>query len=114
MHQKSTIIIYLPEVGDFICQFRKIVMMTVTIGQTMSSTSTRTFADTHTGSMGGSGQKSEDLMRRNLSCFVTDEAGVTAIEYGLIAALIAVIIIGAVSNLGTSLSTTFSSVAASL
>jgi pilus assembly protein Flp/PilA len=43
-----------------------------------------------------------------------DESGVTAIEYGLIAALIAVVIIGAVSVVGTSLSGTFSTVASSL
>ena len=36
-----------------------------------------------------------------------DEKGVTALEYGLIAALIAVVIIGAVTTLGTSLSATF-------
>jgi pilus assembly protein Flp/PilA len=46
--------------------------------------------------------------------FCRDEAGVTAIEYGLIAALIAVIIIGAVATVGTSLSGTFNSVASSL
>ena len=43
--------------------------------------------------------------------FVRDESGATAIEYGLIAALIAVVIIGAVTAVGTSLNTTFSSVA---
>jgi pilus assembly protein Flp/PilA len=48
------------------------------------------------------------------SRFGADASGVTAIEYGLIAALIAVIIIGAVSTVGTSLSTTFSTVATSL
>jgi len=53
-------------------------------------------------------------MKNLFSRFVTDETGVTAIEYGLIAALIAVVIIGAVSTLGSRLSTTFSSVAASL
>jgi pilus assembly protein Flp/PilA len=42
--------------------------------------------------------------------FVRDESGATAIEYGLIAALIAVVIIGAVTAVGTSLNTTFSSV----
>jgi pilus assembly protein Flp/PilA len=46
--------------------------------------------------------------------FCRDESGVTAIEYGLIAALVAVIIIGAVSAVGTNLSTTFSAVATSL
>jgi pilus assembly protein Flp/PilA len=40
-----------------------------------------------------------------------DEKGVTAIEYGLIAALIAVVIIIAVAAVGTGLSQTFSNVA---
>ena len=40
-----------------------------------------------------------------------DESGVTAIEYGLIAALIAVVIIGALSILGTQLSAKFNQVA---
>ena len=39
--------------------------------------------------------------------FINDEAGVTAIEYGLIAALIAVVIIGAVQILGNGLNDTF-------
>jgi pilus assembly protein Flp/PilA len=43
--------------------------------------------------------------------FMSDEDGVTAIEYGLIAALIAVIIIGSVTNIGTVLSTKFQDVA---
>jgi pilus assembly protein Flp/PilA len=43
-----------------------------------------------------------------------DEAGATAIEYGLIAALIAVVIIGAVTVVGTKLSSTFSSVSNAL
>jgi len=46
--------------------------------------------------------------------FCRDESGVTAIEYGLIAALIAVIIIGAVAAVGTNLSTIFSTVSTSL
>ena len=45
---------------------------------------------------------------------VHDESGATAIEYGLIAALIAVVIIGAVTVVGTSLSTTFTTVSTSL
>ena len=48
------------------------------------------------------------------SRFVKGEAGVTAIEYGLIAALIAVVVIGAVTAVGTNLSTTFSNVSTSL
>ena len=43
-----------------------------------------------------------------------DDKGATAIEYGLIAALIAVAIITAVSSVGTNLSTTFNSVASNL
>jgi pilus assembly protein Flp/PilA len=46
--------------------------------------------------------------------FVRDESGATAIEYGLIAALIAVVIIGAITAVGTSLKTTFSSVSGSV
>jgi pilus assembly protein Flp/PilA len=51
-----------------------------------------------------------NLFRR----FVKDQSGVTAIEYGLIAALIAVVIIGAVTTLGTKVSATFSAVANAL
>ena len=43
-----------------------------------------------------------------------DEAGATAIEYGLIAALIAVVIIGAVTAVGTGMKATFSTVSASV
>jgi pilus assembly protein Flp/PilA len=43
--------------------------------------------------------------------FVADEKGVTAIEYGLIAALIAVAVIGSVTLVGNSLSTTFTNIA---
>ena len=43
-----------------------------------------------------------------------DDAGATAIEYELIAALIAVAIIGAATTVGTNLGTTFNNVASSL
>jgi len=43
-----------------------------------------------------------------------DEKGATAIEYGLIAALIAVSAIGAMSSLGGNLKTTFNKVSANL
>ena len=49
-------------------------------------------------------------MNKLFARFVRDESGATAIEYGLIAALIAVVIIGAVTAVGTSLSTTFNTV----
>ncbi len=42
--------------------------------------------------------------------FLRDESGATAIEYGLIAALVAVVIIGALTTLGTKLNTTFQKV----
>jgi len=44
-----------------------------------------------------------------LARLARDESGATAIEYGLIVALIAVVIIGAVTALGTNLNTTLSS-----
>ncbi len=46
--------------------------------------------------------------------FLKDESGATAIEYGLIAALIAVVIIGGATAVGTSLSSLFISVASEL
>ncbi len=46
--------------------------------------------------------------------FQTREDGVTAIEYGLIAALIAVVIIVAVTAVGTKLSTIFTSVSTAI
>lgn len=46
--------------------------------------------------------------------FVADENGVTAIEYGLIAALIGVAIVGAATTLGSDLSTLFGDVSAKL
>ena len=43
-----------------------------------------------------------------------DRKGVTALEYGLIAGLIAVVIIGAVRTLGTDLSTLFTNIGTSI
>lgn len=51
---------------------------------------------------------------RNLFRFRNNEDGATAIEYGLIAALIAVVIIGGVTLAGDNLTSTFNSVAAAL
>jgi pilus assembly protein Flp/PilA len=53
-------------------------------------------------------------MKNLLSRFVRGNSGATAIEYGLIAALIAVVIIGALTAVGTSLNTMLGSVATSL
>jgi pilus assembly protein Flp/PilA len=49
-----------------------------------------------------------------LTNFFRDEQGATAIEYGLIASLIAVVIITATALIGTNLSSTFNSVALSI
>jgi pilus assembly protein Flp/PilA len=49
-----------------------------------------------------------------ISRFLSNESGATAIEYGLIAALIAVAIIAAVTSVGTTLNTTFTSIAGAL
>jgi pilus assembly protein Flp/PilA len=46
--------------------------------------------------------------------FVREEDGVTAIEYGLIAALIAVVIIASVKLVGTKLDAVFTAIAAAL
>ncbi len=49
-----------------------------------------------------------------LKTFARDEEGATAIEYGLIAALISVVIIGAAGALGTNLTAVFQAVADAL
>jgi pilus assembly protein Flp/PilA len=53
-------------------------------------------------------------MNNLFSRFVRDESGATAIEYGLIAALIAVAIITAVQALGVKLTGTFDAITAKL
>ena len=53
-------------------------------------------------------------MTKFISKFVSDESGATAIEYGLIAALIAVVIISAVTALGGNLKEEFNNVATKL
>jgi len=53
-------------------------------------------------------------MNNLFSRFVRDESGATAIEYGLIAALIAVVIITALQLVGTNLNSKFNTVATSL
>jgi pilus assembly protein Flp/PilA len=53
-------------------------------------------------------------MFKSMENFVSDESGVTAIEYALIASLIAVFIIVAVQAVGTKVSTVFNEVAGTL
>lgn len=52
----------------------------------------------------------ENAMTKFITKFVNDESGATAIEYGLIAALIAVVIISAVTLLGTTIRDKFTAV----
>ena len=58
----------------------------------------------------------QDLLKDNsvLTNLLRDDSGATAIEYGLIAALIAVAAIAAFQLVGTNLSTTFNTVATSI
>jgi pilus assembly protein Flp/PilA len=53
-------------------------------------------------------------MRQLVLSFLREESGATAIEYGLIAAGIAVVIIAVVQGTGTNLTTTFGSVQSAL
>ncbi len=53
-------------------------------------------------------------MNKFIRKFIANESGATAIEYGLIAALISVVVIGAITAIGTNLTTTFTSVATSI
>ena len=49
-------------------------------------------------------------MSKFVTRFLKDESGATAIEYGLIAALIAVVLVGALQAVGTSLTGAFNKI----
>jgi pilus assembly protein Flp/PilA len=53
--------------------------------------------------------KLEGIKMERIRNFFKDESGAAAVEYGLLVALIAVVIIGAVTALGTQVQTTFDS-----
>lgn len=53
-------------------------------------------------------------MKTLFARFIKDESGATAIEYGLIAALISVVAIGAFRTTGTNLNTTMTNVGGAL
>jgi pilus assembly protein Flp/PilA len=53
-------------------------------------------------------------MFKSFESFFADESGATAIEYGLITALIAVFLIGALSALGTNMSSEFAEIGAAI
>jgi pilus assembly protein Flp/PilA len=56
----------------------------------------------------------EAVVKRSILAFLSDESGATAIEYGLIAAGIALAIIAVVNGLGSNLNTQFSNINSSL
>ena len=56
----------------------------------------------------------KDKASKKVRSLVTSESGATAIEYGLIAALIAVVVVGVVTAIGTNLNAKFQSVSSSL
>ena len=56
----------------------------------------------------------EIFMRGIFAKFITNKSGATAIEYGLIAALIAVVIITGLTTVGSTLNTNLSGIATSL
>jgi pilus assembly protein Flp/PilA len=53
-------------------------------------------------------------MKNLVARFVKDESGATAIEYGLIAAGISVVIIGGVQQIGTAVKSAFETIAGAL
>ena len=53
-------------------------------------------------------------MIKKIAAFINDENGATAIEYGLIAGLIAVVLITGVTSLGTKVSTQFTNISSKL
>jgi pilus assembly protein Flp/PilA len=53
-------------------------------------------------------------MKHLVSRFLADEAGATAVEYALLAALIAVVIIGGATALGTQINQKFNDIATSI
>jgi pilus assembly protein Flp/PilA len=56
------------------------------------------------------GERAMKTLKHAVARFVREEEGVTAIEYGLIAGLIAVVIIGTVTTVGTDLKKVFTSI----
>jgi pilus assembly protein Flp/PilA len=64
---------------------------------------------------GNSGERRQEfIMRRLFARFVDDECGATAIEYCIIAAGISILIVTAVSGIGSALNTKFTDVSSSL
>jgi len=88
--------------------------------EAQSFLSTKTMEKTNLSSRRGMGASPKEFetkevkKMKKLLAYLKNEEGVTAIEYGLIAALIAVVIIAAVTLVGTNLVTMFTTVAGEL
>ena len=72
--------------------------------------SSKQLAETRANAPGRPVAMGDTAMKNAMSRFLADESGATAIEYGLIVALIAVVIITAVTTLGTKLNAAFGSI----
>jgi pilus assembly protein Flp/PilA len=59
-------------------------------------------------------RREDTIMKKTLTNFLADESGATAIEYGLIAAGIALAIITVVNGMGSRLNAKFGSISSSL
>ncbi len=53
-------------------------------------------------------------MKKHILSFMADEEGATALEYGLLAALIAAVIIASVRALGNTVATTFNTISGNM
>ncbi len=58
-------------------------------------------------------QRGEATMNM-INTFINDETGATALEYGLMAALIGAVIVGAVQTMGNTISTTFNTISSNM
>ena len=64
--------------------------------------------------LAGEQSESQEQSMNIFKRFAKDESGATAIEYGMIAGLISVVIIGTITTLGTSLNKKFNAIATNL
>jgi pilus assembly protein Flp/PilA len=96
--------------GNGLRHFRHHFAITVFDESSIKAVKSATTRDTYNYAVSTEDMQMTTLITR----FLADDAGATAIEYGLIAAGIAVAIIATVQALGTNLNTTFSSVSTAM
>jgi pilus assembly protein Flp/PilA len=83
----------------------------LTLGQAMAASKGPVSAACPSKQATVGGRVRSRTMKKIVNRFAKDESGATAIEYGLIAALISVVIIGVLSTIGTRLSNKFNQIA---